>query len=137
MHLHNSLIIYKKITLKFKLPGIAEPIYNLKRQKNRLVIFSDISGSKQKNKLHTCFMGLSQIKNRKHFLLTYFTFIFAKNSEMEETQTEREENQPVGKYWIMFIIAAIVQIIFLIWIREYFWMILPWWLTAFSKAMRL
>ena len=56
---------------------------------------------------------------------------------MEETQTEIEENPPVGKYWVIFIIAAIVQIIFLIWIREYLWMILPWWLTAFSKAMRL
>ncbi|MEO8855149.1 MAG: hypothetical protein ABI359_15305 [Ginsengibacter sp.] len=50
---------------------------------------------------------------------------------MEETQ------QPVGKYWIGFVISAIVQVIFLIWIREYFWMILPWWLTFFSKAMRL
>lgn len=48
-----------------------------------------------------------------------------------------EEEQPVGKWWIMFVISAIVQVIFLIWVREYFWMILPWWITAFSKAMRL
>ncbi|MGN6248411.1 MAG: hypothetical protein ACTHNG_08640 [Ginsengibacter sp.] len=48
-----------------------------------------------------------------------------------------EETKPVGMWWLMFVISAIVQIIFLIWIREYFWMILPWWLTAFSKAMRL
>lgn len=61
----------------------------------------------------------------------YFTIIFAKK------KSEMEDIQPVGKWWIMFFIAAIVQIIFLIWIREYFWMILPWWLTAFAKAMRL
>ncbi|MGN6193551.1 MAG: hypothetical protein ACTHOB_01335 [Ginsengibacter sp.] len=48
-----------------------------------------------------------------------------------------EETQPVGKYWIAFIISAIVQLVFLIWIREYFWLILPWVLTTFSKAMRL
>ena len=50
---------------------------------------------------------------------------------------QMEETQPVGKYWIAFIISAIVQLIFLIWIREYFWLILPWVLTTFSKAMRL
>ena len=48
-----------------------------------------------------------------------------------------EETQPVGKWWIMFVISAIVQVIFLIWIREYFWVILPWWITSLSKAMRL
>ncbi|MEO8820394.1 MAG: hypothetical protein ABI374_06120 [Ginsengibacter sp.] len=48
-----------------------------------------------------------------------------------------EELPPVGKYWIMFVISAIVQIIFLIWIREYFWMVLPWWITGLGKAMRL
>jgi hypothetical protein len=48
-----------------------------------------------------------------------------------------EDTKPVGVWWIMFAITAIVQIIFLIWIREYFWIILPWWITAFSKAMRL
>ncbi|MGN6532693.1 MAG: hypothetical protein ACTHK0_13195 [Ginsengibacter sp.] len=48
-----------------------------------------------------------------------------------------DNTQPVGKYWIAFVISAIVQIVFLIWFREYFWLILPWWLTFFCKAMRL
>jgi len=48
-----------------------------------------------------------------------------------------DKTQSVRKYWIAFVIAAIVQLIFLIWIREYFWLILPWVLTSFSKAMRL
>jgi hypothetical protein len=48
-----------------------------------------------------------------------------------------DKSQPVGKYWVIFIISAIVQLIFLIWIREYFWLVLPWLLTSFSKAMRL
>ena len=70
-------------------------------------------------------------KNSKKFSLNvFYNYICQKKSEMEDTK-------PVGAWWIMFFIAAIVQIIFLIWIREYFWMILPWWLTAFAKAMRL
>ncbi|MEO8721167.1 MAG: hypothetical protein ABI372_08680 [Ginsengibacter sp.] len=48
-----------------------------------------------------------------------------------------DNTQPVRKYWIVFIISAILQLIFLIWIREYFWLVLPWVLTSFSKAMRL
>ncbi|MDE3184930.1 MAG: hypothetical protein KGM16_16080 [Bacteroidota bacterium] len=48
-----------------------------------------------------------------------------------------EDTQPVVKWWIMFTISAIVQVIFFIWIREYFWMVLPWLITSFSKAMRL
>ncbi|MEO6837137.1 MAG: hypothetical protein ABI261_02395 [Ginsengibacter sp.] len=57
---------------------------------------------------------------------------------MDNTQHNTPDNtQPVGKYWIMFVISMIVQIVFFIWIREYFWLILPWVLTSFSKAMRL
>jgi len=52
---------------------------------------------------------------------------------MDNTQ----DKSPVGKYWIMFVISAIVQLIFLIWIREFFWLVLPWLLTTFCKAMRL
>ncbi|MEO6813359.1 MAG: hypothetical protein ABI172_05475 [Ginsengibacter sp.] len=48
-----------------------------------------------------------------------------------------DNTQPVGKYWIMFIIAAIVQLIFLIWIREYFWIVLPFVLTTFCKSIRI
>ena len=51
---------------------------------------------------------------------------------MDNTQ----DKSPVGKYWIMFAISVLVQIIFFIWIREYFWLILPWVLTTFSKGMR-
>jgi hypothetical protein len=47
------------------------------------------------------------------------------------------EKESVKKYWVVFAIAAIVQLIFLIWIREYFWIVLPWVLTSFSKGMRI
>lgn len=47
------------------------------------------------------------------------------------------ERVSVKKYWIIFVIAAIVQLVFLIWIREYFWMVLPFVLTSFCKGMRL
>ncbi|MEO6843952.1 MAG: hypothetical protein ABI184_02200 [Ginsengibacter sp.] len=53
---------------------------------------------------------------------------------MDNTQ---DNSQPVGKYWIMFVLSMIVQVIFFIWIREYFWLVLPWVITSFSKAMRL
>lgn len=47
------------------------------------------------------------------------------------------EKESVSKYWIVFAIAVIVQLVFLIWIREYFWLILPWVLTSFCKGMRI
>lgn len=50
---------------------------------------------------------------------------------------EKVERTPVTKYWIIFAISAIVQLVFLIWIREYFWMVLPFLLTSFSKAIRI
>lgn len=50
---------------------------------------------------------------------------------------EQVERAPVTKYWIMFAISAIVQIVFLIWIREYFWIVLPWVVTTFSKSIRI
>ena len=48
-----------------------------------------------------------------------------------------DTTQSVRKYWIMFIISMIIQIIFLIWIREYFWLILPFVLTTFCKGLRI
>ena len=45
--------------------------------------------------------------------------------------------ESVRKYWIIFAISVIVQLVFLIWIREYFWMVLPFLLTSFCKGMRL
>lgn len=47
------------------------------------------------------------------------------------------EKESVAKYWVAFVISAIVQLVFLIWIREYFWIVLPWLLTSFSKAIRI
>ncbi|HXS58461.1 MAG TPA: hypothetical protein VN726_20170 [Hanamia sp.] len=48
-----------------------------------------------------------------------------------------DKTQPVRQYWIMFFISSIIIILFLIFIREYFWLILPWVLTSFCKAMRI
>lgn len=48
-----------------------------------------------------------------------------------------DTTQSVRKYWILFVIFAIIQIVFLIWIREYFWLVLPFILTTFCKGMRL
>ena len=48
-----------------------------------------------------------------------------------------DTSESVRKYWIIFVIAAIIQLVFLIWIREYFWMVLPFLLTSFCKGMRL
>jgi len=48
-----------------------------------------------------------------------------------------DTTQSVRKYWIIFIISMIIQLVFLIWIREYFWLVLPFVLTSFCKGMRL
>ncbi len=47
------------------------------------------------------------------------------------------ETQPVGLYWIAFCISTIVLILFLVFIREFFWMVLPFFFTSFCKAMRI
>ncbi len=47
------------------------------------------------------------------------------------------ERESVSKYWVYFVIFAIIQLVFLIWIREYFWVILPFVLTSFCKAIRI
>lgn len=68
--------------------------------------------------------------------LSYFFFriIFAQILPLMTTNVERES---VSKYWVIFIISLIVQIVFLIWIREYFWVVLPFVLTSFCKAIRI
>lgn len=47
------------------------------------------------------------------------------------------EKESVKKYWLFFAIAAIVQLAFLIWLREFFWIVLPFVLTSFAKAIRI
>lgn len=47
------------------------------------------------------------------------------------------ERESVTKYWVFFAISVIVQLVFLIWIREYFWVVLPFLLTSFCKAIRI
>lgn len=47
------------------------------------------------------------------------------------------ERESVGKYWVFFFLSLIVQLVFLIWIREYFWIVLPFVLTSFCKAIRI
>ncbi len=48
-----------------------------------------------------------------------------------------DKTQSVRQYWIMFFISLIAIILFLIFIREYFWLVLPWVLTSFCKALRI
>ncbi len=47
------------------------------------------------------------------------------------------ERESVAKYWVFFVLSVIVQLIFLIWIREYFWVVLPFLLTSFCKSIRI
>ncbi|MEO8412061.1 MAG: hypothetical protein ABI472_00310 [Ginsengibacter sp.] len=47
------------------------------------------------------------------------------------------ETQSVAKYWVSFFISAIGIILMLVFIREYFWMALPFVVTTFSKALRI
>ncbi len=48
-----------------------------------------------------------------------------------------DESQSVSKYWIFFFISSIVLILMLVFVREYFWTVLPFVFTAFGKAMRI
>ena len=48
-----------------------------------------------------------------------------------------DTSESVRKYWIIFALAVIIQLIFLIWIREFFWVVLPFLVTSFCKGMRL
>ncbi len=47
------------------------------------------------------------------------------------------DSQSVGKYWISFFISAIALILLLVFVREYFWVVLPFVFTTFGKAMRI
>lgn len=73
---------------------------------------------------------LQHFFGKKWLFNSFYNYICVKFFQMDNTQ-------PVGKYWIAFVISVIVQIVFLIWFRQYFWLILPWWLTFFCKGMRL
>lgn len=47
------------------------------------------------------------------------------------------DSQSVTKYWLYFFISAIVIILLLVFVREYFWIALPFVVTSFSKALRI
>lgn len=66
--------------------------------------------------------------------IAYFCLYICQNAVVMEQDIERVS---VKKYWIIFFFAIIVQLIFLIWIREYFWMVLPFVLTSFCKGIRI
>ncbi|MEO8569865.1 MAG: hypothetical protein ABI419_12030 [Ginsengibacter sp.] len=47
------------------------------------------------------------------------------------------DSQSVSKYWVSFFISAIAIILMLVFVREYFWIVLPFVVTTFGKAMRI
>lgn len=47
------------------------------------------------------------------------------------------ESQSVIKYWIAFFISAIAIILMIVYVREYFWVVLPFVVTSFSKALKI
>ena len=47
------------------------------------------------------------------------------------------DSQSVLKYWISFFISAIGIILMIVYVREYFWMLLPFVVTSFSKALKI
>ncbi len=46
-----------------------------------------------------------------------------------------KEAKSLGKYWMMFFISTIALIIMLVFVREYFWVVLPFFFTSFCAAM--
>jgi len=47
------------------------------------------------------------------------------------------ESQSTAPYWLYFFISAIAIILMLIFVREYFWMALPFVVTSFAKAVKI
>ncbi|MEO7960374.1 MAG: hypothetical protein ABIR19_02440 [Ginsengibacter sp.] len=47
------------------------------------------------------------------------------------------ESQSLSKYWIAFFISCIALILMLVFAREYFWLVLPFFFTTFCKAMNI
>jgi len=47
------------------------------------------------------------------------------------------ETQSTLKYWIYFLISAVGIILMLVYVREYFWMVLPFVVTTFGKALKI
>ena len=48
-----------------------------------------------------------------------------------------EETTSRGKYWFWFIVWLVIITSLLIWLRQWFWLALPGFLTYFVKAMGL
>jgi hypothetical protein len=48
-----------------------------------------------------------------------------------------DTNKSNAVYWLYFILSAIGITLMLIYVREYFWMALPFVVTTFAKALRI
>jgi hypothetical protein len=45
--------------------------------------------------------------------------------------------KPTGKYWMLFFISSAIMILMLIFLREYFWLALPFVTLYFAKALNI
>ena len=48
-----------------------------------------------------------------------------------------EQKTPASKYWLYFFISIVAIIVMLIWVRPFFWVVLPFVVTFFAKALNL
>ena len=59
-----------------------------------------------------------------------FPYIFVKIFLMNETRASLIN-------WIMFLLSAVGIILMLVYVREYFWMALPFVVTTFARALKI
>jgi hypothetical protein len=71
------------------------------------------------------------VKHTPGFFLRFYAVYLKKFfSTMNEAKSS-------GKYWMSFLISSIALILMLIFAREYFWVVLPFFFTTFGLAMNI
>ncbi|HVZ96931.1 MAG TPA: hypothetical protein VG847_08660 [Chitinophagaceae bacterium] len=47
------------------------------------------------------------------------------------------DTKSTSLYWVYFFLSAVGIILMLVYVRQYFWLVLPWVCTSLAKALRI
>lgn len=56
---------------------------------------------------------------------------------MTEQHTQHQKKESTGKYWLLFLVSTAILIFMLIFVNQWFWVVLPFSLTSLVKAFRV
>ncbi len=56
---------------------------------------------------------------------------------MSDQHTQAEKKESTGKYWLLFLVSTAILIFMMIFVNEWFWVVLPFSLTSLVKGLRV